>query len=308
MTRLLVAFDGSAPARAAVERAADLFPGAEAIVVSVAAGFGELEDSASQARLALSDGVIRTAIKRLREETLAAARALAGEGLELAGARGLTGQARAVGASSGVWQAIAHVADEAGADLVVCGTHGRAAVSRALLGSVSAGLARNAGRPVLVVPEKAAAAAGPVLVAFDDSEHGARAVDACARLLPDRATVVLHVWRSQVRHSLAGGALEHTPLRDVRETVQEFDRMLEQWGREEAERGAALAGERGVSAEPVSIESGDPIAKAVLDVADERDAALIAVGRRGRGAMASAVLGSVSSALLHASERPVLVA
>jgi nucleotide-binding universal stress UspA family protein len=43
-------------------------------------------------------------------------------------------------------------ADEAAADVVVVGTHGRAGLSRALLGSVAARVVRTSTVPVLVVP------------------------------------------------------------------------------------------------------------------------------------------------------------
>jgi nucleotide-binding universal stress UspA family protein len=47
---------------------------------------------------------------------------------------------------------VEHAADEAGADLIVVGTHGRGAVAGVLMGSVARGLCHTAHRPVLVVP------------------------------------------------------------------------------------------------------------------------------------------------------------
>jgi nucleotide-binding universal stress UspA family protein len=47
---------------------------------------------------------------------------------------------------------IERAAAEAGADLVVVGTHGRSGVTAALLGSVARALCRTSRRPVLVVP------------------------------------------------------------------------------------------------------------------------------------------------------------
>jgi len=47
---------------------------------------------------------------------------------------------------------VERAAEEAGADLIVVGTHGRGAVAGALMGSVAKGLCHTSHRPVLVVP------------------------------------------------------------------------------------------------------------------------------------------------------------
>ena len=68
---------------------------------------------------------------------------------------------------------------------------------------------------------------------------------------------------------------------------------------------AALAAEHGV---PVSFEvlAGSP-ADEIVAYADNHDVDLTIVGSRGWGAVASALLGSVSQAVVHESRRPVLV-
>jgi nucleotide-binding universal stress UspA family protein len=68
----------------------------------------------------------------------------------------------------------------------------------------------------------------------------------------------------------------------------------------------ALAEQAGVEFETEILE-GNP-AERVAEVARLRDADLIVVGCRGRGAFAGAVLGSVSIDLAHRADRPVLVA
>jgi nucleotide-binding universal stress UspA family protein len=67
-------------------------------------------------------------------------------------------------ASIPVADAIAAVADEEEADLIVCGTHGLTALAGALTGSVSHRLLHSAHAPVLVVPEGAAAPEPPAMV------------------------------------------------------------------------------------------------------------------------------------------------
>jgi nucleotide-binding universal stress UspA family protein len=51
--------------------------------------------------------------------------------------------------------AIASIADDANADVIVCGTRGHGAVAGVLLGSVAQRLPHVAKQPVLVVPEEA---------------------------------------------------------------------------------------------------------------------------------------------------------
>jgi nucleotide-binding universal stress UspA family protein len=61
-----------------------------------------------------------------------------------------------------------------------------------------------------------------------------------------------------------------------------------------------------VEAETELLE-GDPATR-ILELARERDVDLIVVGSRGLGTIASTLLGSVSSRVVHRADRPVLVA
>lgn len=80
----------------------------------------------------------------------------------------------------------------------------------------------------------------------------------------------------------------------------------------ELERGRLVMGKASADAatEGAEVETeileGHP-AEAIVELARSRDVDLIIVGSRGRGAIAGAVLGSVSEAVVHRADRPVLV-
>jgi len=75
-----------------------------------------------------------------------------------------------------------------------------------------------------------------------------------------------------------------------------------------ADAGAEGARRRGYNASARIAEANESVAKTIREVAREIDACLIVCGQRGRGAFASAVLGSVSHQLSAHAERPVLIA
>ena len=144
---------------------------------------------------------------------------------------------------------------------------------------------------------------GPVLFCYDGSEGSRRALGAAAALLERPApAVVLTVWeRASVRLAMAGGFGSYLSNED------EVDSEEERLATEAANQGVALAREGGYEAEPRVHEATEGAANAIIEVANEIDARLIVSGRRGRGPVTSAVLGSVSHAVLAHSGRPVLI-
>jgi len=88
----------------------------------------------------------------------------------------------------------------------------------------------------------------------------------------------------------------------------ELDAQEEASARAVAADGARRANEHGYTATAMVRQSFDGVAKTILDTADELSARLIVCGQRGRGALRTALLGSVSHTLAAHTRRPVLIA
>ena len=152
--KVLLAYDGSADADAAIETAARLSTGASAVVLTVWEGFSEVvaRSGTGLAVAALDfDEINRVAEQRAQE--------CAEEGAGRARAAGLRAQPRAVHREFSVWGTILDAAADANADVVVVGSRGLTGVKSLLLGSVSRGVLTHADRPVMVVPAAEAARA-----------------------------------------------------------------------------------------------------------------------------------------------------
>ncbi|MGO9489119.1 MAG: universal stress protein [Solirubrobacteraceae bacterium] len=146
---------------------------------------------------------------------------------------------------------------------------------------------------------------GPVLFCYDGSQGSRGALQYAAELLA-RATpaCVLTVWEPASVLMARAGGFGASFLSDE----SEIDGGEEQLAREFAEEGAALAREHGFEASYRVERVAEGPARAIIEIADELDASVIVCGRRGRGAVASTLLGSVSRALVARSGRAVLVA
>jgi len=161
--------------------------------------------------------------------------------------------------------------------------------------------------PILVVPERSPEPSGPLLLAYDGSEPARAAVATAAELFGGRSAVVVHVWESPLKHSLTGRALRAAPVTDVRDLTADLDERLASSAHEQAEEGAEFARQRGLDARAESVEAATGVWPALIDAARSINAGVVAVGSRGRGAIASTMLGSVSSGLVHNADLPVLI-
>jgi nucleotide-binding universal stress UspA family protein len=146
---------------------------------------------------------------------------------------------------------------------------------------------------------------GPVLFAYDGSDHARAAIERAAAALERGPAIVATAWTSF--EDAAPSALLALPRDVVRDSVNTLDEANRETAEELAEQGAELARAAGFDAEPRAVRAGGPFFAALLDLAEEVDASAIVAGSRGRSRLASAVLGSVSTGLLHHTSRPVMI-
>ncbi|WUH98044.1 universal stress protein [Spirillospora sp. NBC_00431] len=147
---ILIAYDGSDDARAAIGYAARHVRPEPVVVVTV---WEPLITQIGWAPLAAATPVAVDPEPGDTFEEERQAEGLARQGADLAAAGGLTDvTTRAERGGGPVWAAIVDVAAELDASLVVTGSRGLAGARSVILGSVSTRVLHHAGRPVLVVP------------------------------------------------------------------------------------------------------------------------------------------------------------
>jgi nucleotide-binding universal stress UspA family protein len=115
--------------------------------------------------------------------------------------------------------------------------------------------------------------------------------------------VVITVWETIATRLALSGAFAGVTTGGV-----DMDSEEESFAKSVAEEGARRAAEHGYNASPLAKESFDGIARAILEVADTLSARLIVCGQRGRGAIRTTLLGSVSHALASRARHPILIA
>jgi nucleotide-binding universal stress UspA family protein len=151
---ILIAYDSSDDAKAAIQHAGRLMRGQTAIVVSVwepfmtmiartPAGLGPISGMSDIERI---DETLRQTVERHAQE-----------GAQLARAAGLDASARIASRSGSIAEAILAAAEETGAAAIVLGSRGLTGLKSMMLGSVSHAIVQHADRPVLVVPSPAVA-------------------------------------------------------------------------------------------------------------------------------------------------------
>lgn len=176
---------------------------------------------------------------------------------------------------------------------IVLGSRGLGGFAGVVVGSVSTHVAGQAPCPVVVVRPRWRDDQGKVVVGVDDSPECDPALEYAfeqARLCVDDLRVV-HAWQLPA-HPLAP------------EITYDVEELRE--GRRRMVRGKLTDLRRRYPEVPVreEIVYGHPVDALVQT---SRDADLLVVGSHGRGALGSAMLGSVSRGVLHHADCPVAV-
>jgi nucleotide-binding universal stress UspA family protein len=151
---ILIAYDGSADARAAIDHAGQVMGAEPATVLTVWEPVLDLMARVG-AGMAMAD-VDFGEVDRSSEEQ---ARRQADEGAERARNAGLDANPRVRTRRTSIAETILAEADDLGARAIVVGTRGLTGIKSLLLGSVSHALLQHADRPVTVVPSPEVAAA-----------------------------------------------------------------------------------------------------------------------------------------------------
>ncbi len=145
-----------------------------------------------------------------------------------------------------------------------------------------------------------------MLLAFDGSHDAEAAITTAARLLRGREAVVVTAWEPAATWAPYDPVtLIAAPLERLIAQAAGIDESLRELANGIMERGVQVATEAGFHATG-RIARGRP-ATVICAVADEVKADPIVVGARGVGRIESALLGSVSGAVVIHAQRPVIV-
>lgn len=150
---ILMSYDGSADAQAAIDHVAQLMPGARATVVTVWEPF--MDALARSGTLGLGTGMGGGALadsSEIDEQSRLRALERAAEGVARATAAGLVAEPRVESRDGDVAGTLLRAAADVDADVIALGTRGLGGVKSFVLGSVSHEVVQHADRAVLVVP------------------------------------------------------------------------------------------------------------------------------------------------------------
>lgn len=185
-------------------------------------------------------------------------------------------------------------------DLIVMCTHGRGGFQRLWLGSVADGLSRRSAVPVLL----ARGGRGPgsrmihdplfrrILVPLDGSPRAEAALHAAAAMVGDAKSVIT---LGHVVHPMSLTVAVHLAPEREREVAGTYLEPL-----------AAKVRTERLSVD-TDTRSSTNVTKAILEMADENDADLVAITSQGMSGIERFVVGSVADKLIRTARVPVMI-
>jgi len=205
-------------------------------------------------------------------------------------------------------ETIVELAAQEKTGLIVLGTRGLGGFKRAVLGSVSSGVAAHAPCATLVVrPSKNKGGAGPalnrILVAIDGSQNAQRALEVAVEMTERLGAElsVAHVVYVPTLFWSMGVPGSEIPSDKIEEDAEEVGRKL-------LAKAVKFAKDSGV-ANPKDELLTDLVspAQGIVQLAERDGADVIVVGTRGNGGFRKLLLGSVANSVLHYADCSVLV-
>jgi nucleotide-binding universal stress UspA family protein len=292
-TRLLVAYDGSPPAAAALRCAnAVAVHGAQVVVADV---MDLTPVSAPELSLiGHNEAPGLEALRRESEALLDAARAACL-------AAGIEPTVRLMQGHPA--NELTSLARELEADLIVTGTHGRRGFERAVLGSTAEGILRATTVPVMVVREDTRLLSidkpfERLLVAIDNSGPADAALALAARMAEAYGSIVLCCSVADTRDAQAKSVLYGYDPLPLKQSLREDALHLIR---------SALA-VAGLPEEPAKmlVSEGEPSA-GIIETAKYYGVAAIVIGTHGRRGLERFFLGSIAEKIARESPLPVIV-
>jgi nucleotide-binding universal stress UspA family protein len=288
---LLAATDFSAPARHALERAAQLaaaHPGAQLTLAHVVSA-----SMLERLRSVMRDEAPAMEA-RVADETQQALTELA---VRLSAQYACPINTRL---SQGVaLDAITALADELQANLLVMGARGAHFVREFLLGSTTERVLRKTRRPVLSVKQRPQGAYRRVLVPVDFSAHAVAAAQTAHRWLPDAEIILLHAFEADIESTLRFASIAEEQIHEYRIRARE----------EALDAMAQFVEQLSIPSAQVTrhVVHGAPTLR-ILEHEQSLDIDLIAMGKHGQSTLEELLLGSVTRHVLAYCSSDVLVA
>jgi nucleotide-binding universal stress UspA family protein len=146
-----------------------------------------------------------------------------------------------------------------------------------------------------------------ILICYDGSADARSAADRAGALMPGDEAVVLVIWETILETMLRSGSLGMGAMVGSFGDDGDADASVRQSALETANDGVERARDAGLVATARIANRDAEIASVILTVAEDVGADVIVLGTRGRGAVKSMMLGSVSQSVLHHADRSVLV-